>query len=256
MDLIKILLDRISDGQVVDVRMGLHWTAVAVEVDGLIRCGLASTVNLRHAYHPKEPDIPHAGFLLSLSGRELAGFATSSNTLASSIGMAAINALLPQPESDQFRTINAEIVIAEHGQGKNVAIVGRFPFVSRLRNEVKNLFVIEMDPQPGEYSPEAAQEILPQVDVIAITAMTLINKTFDDIIRFCPPSALKLMLGPSTPLSPVMFDYGLDLISGSIVEEVDLVLNSISQGASFKQIHMAGVRLVTMAGHRLMENRD
>ena len=256
MELIQMLLNQISDGEVIDIRMGLHWTAVAVKVDGVVRCGLASTVSQPNSNHPKEPDIPRAGFLLSLSGRELAGFATSSSTLASSIGMAAINALLPHPEPYQIRTINAEVVIGEHGQGKNVAIIGRFPFVSRLRNEVNNLYVIEMDPQPGEYSPEAAKEILVKADVIAITAMTLINKTFDNIIQSCPPKSLKVMLGPSTPLCPVMHEYGLDLLSGAIVEKVDDVLNSISQGASFKQIHKAGVRLVTMAGPGFLDNKD
>jgi uncharacterized protein len=255
MELIQMLLNRILDGEVVDIRMGLHWTAVVVNVDGVIRCGLASTVSQRFPQHPKGPDIPQAGFLLTLSGRELAGLATSSSTLASSIGMASINALLAQPAPDQIRTINAESFIGEHGKGKNVAIVGRFPFVSRLRNVVKNLYIIEMDPQPGEYGPEAGEEILLKADVIAITAMTLINKTFDHIIRSCPVKSLKVMLGPSTPLCTVMYEYGLDVLSGAIVEKVDNVLNSVSQGASFKQIHMAGVRLVTMAGPGIMENK-
>ncbi len=255
MELIQMLLNSISDGRVVDIRIGLHWTAVAVDVGGVIRCGLASTVSQKHPNHSQEPDIPQAGYLLRLSGRELADFVRSRNTLASSIGMAAINALLPQPEPYQFRTINAEIFIAEHGQGKNVAIVGRFPFLSRLRNEVNHLYIIEMDPQPGEYGPEEAQEILQHADVIAITAMTLINKTFDDIIRYCPANAITIMLGPSTPLSPVLYDYGLDLLSGAIVDKVGIVLNSISQGASFKQIQMAGVRLVTMAGPRFLDNK-
>ncbi len=255
MELIQMLLNRISDGRIVDIRIGLHWTAVAVDVGGMIRCGLASTVSNSHTHQHTEPDIPQAGLLLTLSGKELAGFAASSSNLASSIGMAAINALLPRPEPGQIRTINAEIVLAEHGKGKNVAIIGRFPFISRLRNEVKNLYILEMDPQPGEYGPEAAREILQRADVIAITAMSLINKTFDDVIHFCPADAIKVMLGPSTPLSPVMYEFGLDLLSGAIVEKVDDVLNSISQGASFKQIHMAGVRLVTMAGPGFLENK-
>jgi uncharacterized protein (DUF4213/DUF364 family) len=52
------------------------------------------------------------------------------------------------------------------------------------------------------------------------------------------------MLGPSTPLSPVLFDYGFDALSGSIVIDRDKVINCISQGANFRQVK--GVRKVTL----------
>jgi len=51
-----------------------------------------------------------------------------------------------------------------------------------------------------------------------------------------------MMLGPSTPLSPVLFDYGLDALSGSIVVDRDQLLTCISQGANFRQVR--GVRKV------------
>jgi uncharacterized protein (DUF4213/DUF364 family) len=55
-----------------------------------------------------------------------------------------------------------------------------------------------------------------------------------------------LVLGPSTPLSPILFDYGVDILSGSVVENLDAVLQAVSQGANFRQVHQQGVRLVTM----------
>ncbi|MCK4264233.1 MAG: hypothetical protein KAX27_04745, partial [Candidatus Aminicenantes bacterium] len=54
----------------------------------------------------------------------------------------------------------------------------------------------------------------------------------------------KMMLGPSTPLSPVLFDYGFDALSGSIVVDRNQVLNCISQGANFRQVR--GVKKMTM----------
>ena len=44
MQLLAQLLDPLPDGEVVVVRIGLHWTAVVVEVDGARRCGLCSTL--------------------------------------------------------------------------------------------------------------------------------------------------------------------------------------------------------------------
>ena len=56
---------------------------------------------------------------------------------------------------------------------------------------------------------------------------------------------MSLVLGPSTPLSPVMADYGVNLLAGSIVEDIPAVLAAIGQGANFRQVHKAGVRLIT-----------
>jgi uncharacterized protein (DUF4213/DUF364 family) len=142
--------------------------------------------------------------------------------------------------------INAEHVIAEHGAGKTVALVGNFPFVPRLRAHLGQLYIIERDPRDGDYPEEAAPDILPRADVVAITAMTLINHSLENLLRLCSQDATVILLGPSTPLSPVLFDYGVNLLSGSVVEDIDPVLRTISQGANFRQVRRAGVRLVTM----------
>jgi uncharacterized protein (DUF4213/DUF364 family) len=43
-----------------------------------------------------------------------------------------------------------------------------------------------------------------------------------------------LVLGPSTPLSPVLFDHGAHLLSGSVVEDIESVLRAVAQGANFR----------------------
>jgi uncharacterized protein (DUF4213/DUF364 family) len=137
-------------------------------------------------------------------------------------------------------------VIASHGAGKRVALVGHFPFIPRLRERVGKLWVLEMRPRDEDLPAEAASEVVPQADVLAITGTTLINHTFEGLMALRRPEALVLVLGPSTPLSPVLFQHGVDILSGSVVEDVDSVLRSVSQGANFRQVHRQGVRLVTM----------
>jgi uncharacterized protein (DUF4213/DUF364 family) len=44
------------------------------------------------------------------------------------------------------------------------------------------------------------------------------------------------MLGASTPMMPLLFDYGLDVLAGCKVIKSDSALTSIGQGATFKQI--------------------
>jgi uncharacterized protein (DUF4213/DUF364 family) len=244
MELLEKLLSDLPDGDVVDVRIGLHWTAVVMQVEGKQRCGLSSTLGSLHE-HGGEPQVAQAGQLETLSGREIAALAHEKDqpTLAS-VGVAALNALLPLPET--FTEVNAEHILANYGSDKRVAIVGHFPFIPRLRERVAELIVLERDPRKGDLPAEAASQVLPQSDVVAITGMALANHTLEQLLSFCKPEALVMVLGPSTPLSPVLYDYDVDMLSGSIVAEIEPVLRTVSQGANFRQIHRAGVRLVTV----------
>jgi uncharacterized protein (DUF4213/DUF364 family) len=244
MKLLKKILSDLPDGDVVDVRIGLHWTAVVMEVDGKLRCGLSSTLESPHE-HGGDPQVPQASQLATHTGRVLAELALEEDrpTLAS-VGVAAINALLPPPES--FSEVNAEHVLADYGSEKRVAIVGHFPFIHRLRERAAKLIVLERDPRKGDLSAEAASQVIPQSDVVAITGMTLANHTLEGLLRLCKSEALVMVLGPSTPFSSVLYEYGVDLLSGSIVVEIEPVLNALSQGANFRQVHRAGVRLVTV----------
>jgi uncharacterized protein (DUF4213/DUF364 family) len=245
MKLLNDLLAALPDGEVLDVCIGLHWTAVVVRVGDQTRCGLASTLTAPHN-HSAEPDVPHAGQLHTLSAPELARLARSESPTQASVGVAAINALLP-PQPELWRDLNAEEVIASQGEGKTVALIGSFPFVPRLRPGVGELFVLELKPGAGELPAEAAPDILPQADLVAITSMTLVNHSLENLLRLCSPQATVLLLGPSTPLSPILFEHSIDLLSGSVVTDIDPVLAAIQQGANFRQVHRAGVRLVTMS---------
>lgn len=238
------LLNSCLEGEIVEVLIGLHWIAVVAEVEGERRCGLASTLQPDHHHHI-EPDVPQAGQLESLSSSDLATLVQSDKLILSGIGLAAINALLPRL-SDDWVDLNAETVIATHGAGKNVALIGHFPFVPRLRSQVGKLSVLEHNPQPGDLPATAAAEIIPQADVVAITGTTLINHTLDGLLDLCSPQALVISLGPSTPLSPLLFDYGVDILCGSVVTKIEPVLRTIGQGGNFRQVHRAGVRTVAL----------
>jgi uncharacterized protein (DUF4213/DUF364 family) len=244
MNLVEDLLTTLPDGRVVHVNIGLHWTAVVVEVDDQPRCGLASTLHYEHTHGVA--DIPMAGELENLSGMALADFIRADQPLLASVGMAAINALLPQ-RPGTWVELNAEEVIAKHGEGKSVVLIGHFPFIPRLQERVGELAVLEQNPQPGDLPTSQAQALIPGADVVAITAMTLINHSLQTLLELCNPQAKVILLGPTTPLSPILFDYGIDLLCGSIVTNISQVLLAVAQGANFQQVHKAGVRLVSIA---------
>ena len=158
MGLIDDLLVTLQEGVVVEVRIGLRWTAVVVRVEGQLRCGLSSTLDTVHS-HGGEPGVPQAGVLQTWSGLKLAELAKqAARPTLSCVGVAAINALLPDPDPEEWIHGNAEDLLLEQGTGKRIAIVGRFPFIEKVNRIAEELFVLDQHPVEGEYPPEAAPD--------------------------------------------------------------------------------------------------
>jgi len=238
----KLLESLANDAPIRQILVGAFWTAVVLETDPP-RCGLAST--LRAETGGPWPPVVEAGRLLERSGRDVASLLRSDRILEASIGMAAYNALL-DVEEPAWTEVNAEQIILERGKGKRVAIVGHFPFNDRVRQAAADCWVLELHPGPGDLPASLAPQMLPQADVVALTGTSLLNQTFDQLVRLCRPDAFRLLLGPSTPLSPVLFDAGIDALSGTRVDDPEVVLRSVGQGATFRQIKRgSGLRLLT-----------
>jgi uncharacterized protein (DUF4213/DUF364 family) len=237
-DLLNDLIASIhEDAPLRSILVGAHWTVVCSR-----RCGLASTIlgDKPHG-HEKVRDV---GRLQERSALELAEFARSDNLLEASIGVAAINSLLEVNEAGAVE-VNAGEVLVRHGKGKNIALVGHFPFIAELRQAAGQLWVLEQRPAEGEYPAEAASELIPQADVVALTGSSLINHTLDGLLELCRSDAMVMVLGPSTPLSPVLFQHGATYISGTRVIDEEEVLRVVAQGAVFQQVE--GVRLLTLS---------
>ena len=226
-----------EDAPVREVRVSPFWTAVLSR-----GCGLASTVGPRHHEHGAI-FVGEAGSLVGRSALELTGLVHSESTLEAGIGLAAINSLVEVDET-RCADLNAGDLLVDRGRGKKVALVGHFPFVPALREAAGRLWVIELHPQPGDVGAEEAEAILPEVDIAAITGSAFINHTMERLLSLCRPDTLVVVLGPSTPLSPVLFDYGVDVIAGTRVVDAGVALRCVSEGATFRQIK--GVRLLTM----------
>ena len=246
----RLLTGPLLDGFVADVRVGTHWTAVVVETPvspgarpgSDLRAGLASTQIVHDLEHGR-PAVRSAGHLIGMSAREVAGWMRAESLTERSIGFAAFNALL---ELDAAACVerNAEEIIIEQGRGRRVAIVGHFPFVPCVREVAETCWVLELNPGPTDLPAALAPELLPQADVVAITGMALVNGTFDGLAALCRPEAYVLVLGATTPLTPLLFDYGVSAVSGTVVTDIAAVLDAVSQGANFRQI--TGKRLLTL----------
>jgi uncharacterized protein (DUF4213/DUF364 family) len=241
----KIIDDLLStlnyEAPVREIRQGAFQTAVLTRY-----CGLASTPHDSGPHHDKIP-VKEAGLLLNKDAAALAHMALSSSPSEATIGMATFNSLIEVNEHLCVE-LNAGDLLFKKGENKKVAIIGHFPFVSRLRTVTRELWVIERNPQEGDATEAEGDKLLPQADVVAITGTAFTNQTIEHLLGLCNPKAYIIILGGTTPLSPVLFDYGVSAISGTRVVDPDTVLRYISQGATFRQIK--GIRLLTMIKDR------
>ena len=155
-------------------------------------------------------------------------------TLTASLAMAAVNALLPPP--DRCSPCFGQDFLATRGQNKNVAVIGHFPFVDAARPAFANFWVLERQPQPGDYDASLADTILPQADLLAVTGTTLLNGTLAGILNLCRPDALVILLGPTTPFAPSLFACGINILAGCDCRNPDAAMTGVGQNRFFREL--------------------
>ncbi|UCE66427.1 MAG: hypothetical protein JSU85_16575 [Candidatus Zixiibacteriota bacterium] len=204
--------------------------------------GLASTANA-------EPcaEIANVGRMHEMTTKELAVLLHSDKILEAAIGLAAINASLDLAKlKNRLTRTNAVKILREKGEGKNVSIIGRFPFVESFIKDgiCENVWVFELNPgSSDDLSSDLIPKYVPQSDVVLISGTALINHSFQGIVELCDNS-YNIVLGPSTPLIPLLFDFGVDAICGAIVVDKEKAKLSFSQGARYREA--AGLEFVSL----------
>ncbi len=242
----KALLDHVRnlpnayDARTLDVRIGPFWTVVNTSVGA----GIASTMTGESRPHEGVP-VAEAGTLHKRDPLELTKMVDSNSPPEAAVGLAAINALIGPPRG-RVTSAKALNILLERCQNKRVAMIGRFPFAETLRSNCDKLWVFEQSHRLGPDVHDATEmpELLPQADMVAITATTLINGTIDRVMTHVSDEAWTMMLGPSTPMVPCLLERGFDVLCGTLVEDVQTVLAAASQGGVTKQI--TGVKRVCL----------
>ena len=229
-----------GDAKLVEVRIGHYWSVVQTSAG----TGMASVLRSESHLHGSVP-IPDAGSLHERTPLELVERLRSPSPPEAALGLATANSLLGPPDG-RLTEHNAASILAERGAGKRVAMIGRFPFAARLEEACGELWVFERGggKREGDFGAEMMEELLPQADVVAITSTTIMNHTLPEILGLVRPDAFVLMLGPSTPLVSRLFDFGVDLLCGTIIADPAAVLRAVEQGAVTRQI--TGVRRVCL----------
>lgn len=179
------------------------------------------------AYLPRSPKelLPRLPAFTRQSLRQLAFLNQSWDPVEMAVGMAAINA-----------HYNRFDLAAETGNGVRafrqtagrVVVVGAFPGLDGILPQAA---VIEADPRPGEFPIVAMDSLLPGCAAAVVNSSSLINRSLPRILRLAQDSRVAL-IGPSTPLTPRLHDYGIEVLGGLVVGDPDGLAAALRAGAA------------------------
>jgi len=156
--------------------------------------------------------------------RQLAELSASWDPLEMAVGIAAINAHYNRFDLTADIGNGADTFRGESGR---VVVIGAFPGLAEI---LDNPQVIETEPRPGEYPTVAMDTLLPGCAAAVVASSTIINRTLPRILRLAQGSRIALV-GPATPLSPRLYQYGVEVLGGLIIRDVRGLANAIRAGA-------------------------
>lgn len=190
------------------VHMGSTWTIVHAGPF----CGVAATVN------EQDLTLPSYSVLSGTDLQSVASLCKSWNFLDASVGTAALNAYYNSTRiAYSFPgtrcTENAFTDYSLAVENKKAAIIGHFFNLEKFLTKAESVSVLERRPCPGDYPDSACEYLLPEQDFVFITGSAFINKTLPRLLELSS-GCRSIILGPSTPMSPILFDYGADELSG------------------------------------------
>jgi uncharacterized protein (DUF4213/DUF364 family) len=235
----KDLGSALDETEVKDVRIGLAYTGVLLSEN---YGGVACTPLYEFS------GCPALGFTETLKGKtadKLLELSLSENPLEASVGIATANALshmLYELKPKKFPVSNVDILDLIKPDDR-VAMVGYFgPLVPRILKITRKLTVLEKReieaPKTITLPSEKAREVLPASDVIILSASTLANRTFDELVSFRGAAREVILLGPSAPLYPEpFFKREITAVMSTRIVDPLKMLTVVSEAGGTKKLH-------------------
>nr|WP_163502171.1 DUF364 domain-containing protein [Halomonas socia] len=210
-----------------EVLVGLNWTLVRAGA----HCGIARSPSRdTQGARSVRTNSPIAGRPLA----DLAGWLCSLDPLRRSIGLAAINAFWNTPDGPAATHETGLDRLDPPGDG--LVVVGGF------RDALAHLpmaRVIEREPKGNDIPADSAAEALAEAKAIVITAQTLMNGSLEPLLPRIGHIPVRLLLGPSAPMAPLLLDQGLTAVSGLAVTAPDATRAFIAEtGAKIMLDHL------------------
>jgi uncharacterized protein (DUF4213/DUF364 family) len=213
-DLIESARDH--DEEISNIIMSPYWTLVTLGASGI-----GATLG----YQP-ECGAALKDAILRSRAPALLDLAFSKDLAEASVGIATLNSII----SRYVEPGKAKRGMLPRARDKKIALIGRFPFVERLKQLTSQVWTISSSLGEGEYPESEAEHILHVADVSVISGSAIVDHSLERYLKWAEPS-YTIVFGPSTPLSPLLFKYGADQIGGVKVMNETQVATVIATGA-------------------------
>ena len=195
--------------------------------------------------------------LVGLPLKEAAKLSKSWDFREASLGMAAINAYyndfarLSQMgvqiwEPDAHRVGDVFEMYREKIIGKNVAMIGHFEYAAVWMKDICRLSVFEREQWDGDLPDSAEEFYLPEQEFVFITGMSFTNKTLPRLLALSQNAAV-ILVGPTVPVTPILFKFGVSCISSLCVRDPLLAVENVGSGAC-RDIYQSGSKLIYSVG--------
>jgi uncharacterized protein (DUF4213/DUF364 family) len=221
--------------------IGLGYTGVTLESG---HAGLCHT--LSHEMSPYCCQVnKRAGKIAGSRAIDIANMARSWDVNESVIGFATLNALSQKfldevkPAFD-VRSSNFIDELRVKSSDTVVMVGSLHPFIKPIREKAKELCIIERSPllrEEGTFPDTAAEDLLPQADVVVATGSSLANGTIDRILELSKNTREFALVGPSANIIPnPLFDKGVTAIGGVKILDGDRMIQIIAEGGGTPQL--------------------
>jgi len=188
--------------------------------------------------------------------RELAECIKSWNFIESAVGLAAINAYynnitvakqsgvtIGDSMHVEDRIYDPFIMSQNEVRGKKVTVSGHFPHITTLLAPICEMRIISNDfPKDDDYPVSAAEYLIPDSDFVFIGSLSLIDKTLPRLLELAKNATKTTIVGPSTTLAPLLFDYGVDDLSGFVIKDTERAMRMV-KGAENGKFFSSGQKV-------------
>ena len=221
----KALLAAITDHSVKieEIHLFRHWVVVKAG-----RYEMSTCFSATPGYSEDARDT-WLGHLIGQKAADIAvAYLLSADVLRIAVGMACLKCVIPLIE--KVHENSAMSHFSEVTQKRPSCFIGHFHDAAVWREEGRPVSIIELSPRAGDIHWEHSHEALSRAELVFMTGLTLVNGTFGEVIRRTPNAASRIIMGPTVPLTPALFQLGLHWLGTSRITHIKKTLNYFGMG--------------------------
>lgn len=154
--------------------------------------------------------------------------------------MACLNAGIRTPKRSHYG--DAILHMSERIKQEPSCFIGHFDTGARWRAAGYPVTIVELVPRDKDIHWRDADQPLREAAIVFITGLTLLNGTFQEVIERTPNAGIRVLVGPTVPVSARLFDYGVQVVGGTSVRNADRLLGYLQYGgATMKRAPLGAV---------------